>query len=99
SVPEPPFFPTRRSSDLEEPFVVGSKCQRPYRALVAVEGRSFRPVTRAPDRDGAIVSGRGEGPTIGGERQRPDRVDERPKRMLLRSEEHTSELQSRDNLV
>src|SRR5690606_39341270 len=92
----PPPFPTRRSSDLGDPPLVaaapvgrtGAGPARSFRVRPA-EPATFRvrterlPVGRT--HDGAVRAGRVPGWTTG-----------RPR---SRSEEHTSELQSRENLV
>src|SRR5207302_9937273 len=87
--PPPPSFPTRRSSDLAR--LRGRKAlpddpAHSRRARVAVPERVRLP---APDP---------RRPRLSRGRREPAR-QLRPGRAVFRSEEHTSELQSRENLV
>src|SRR5690606_41671298 len=81
-------FPTRRSSDLHA---------REHRAEEL--GPERRAVAAAGRRDGGGGRGDGDGGRPGLLLRRPLRGRLLLRRRLLRSEEHTSELQSRENLV
>src|SRR5690606_40767700 len=83
--------PTRRSSDLEAALVLAAH------ALVVDEllegGRGGHAVAKGGEHDGADLGGDVDADLV----EQGDGADgEAP---LLRSEEHTSELQSRENLV
>src|SRR5207302_4761868 len=80
-------FPTRRSSDLH--FV----CARRARGRDRICARSRLAGTRERD---SPIAGRGSN-GIGGDCRRRNRSGSRSR--VPRSEEHTSELQSRENLV
>src|SRR5690606_41953752 len=87
--PALPSFPTRRSSDLPRQLLVGQRRSDPRRHPVrrrlelSLQGRRCEP---------AIELGAGAAKPL---------VDQRrlPSPFAARSEEHTSELQSRENLV
>src|SRR5690606_41248336 len=94
--PGPPSFPTRRSSDLRAPLV----------AELGPPGEVDLDVVALDDREVGVVLRRGVAvPERDGEAQEIappadralDVVDSEDGR--VRSEEHTSELQSRENLV
>src|SRR5690606_41214080 len=80
----PHSFPTRRSSDLDAALVLPRSRRQP-----ADRRRGIRPPPGPPDRR---LTPQEEGRRVLWSRGR--HVEE-----LLRSEEHTSELQSRENLV
>src|SRR5690606_42039757 len=92
-------FPTRRSSDLDLPRPVHLRGPRPDAGLVLHAARAGDGALRPP----RFPELRGVRPDPG--RGRPEDVEEpaqlpRPRAGLrrVRSEEHTSELQSRENL-
>src|SRR5690606_40857175 len=90
-----PAFPTRRSSDLDLPDDGGE---------TVAEGRAATPVADGEGEQRCRVdrgAGVGDGGEVPGEApqhalDRPEVVDPA---VVARSEEHTSELQSRENLV
>src|SRR5690606_41213484 len=83
-------FPTRRSSDLEAGILrrIRDEAVVGYEGLLQDEqGRSF------------LVMGFIDGPSLAERAQSRPLSTEEAMRLLDRSEEHTSELQSRENLV
>src|SRR5690606_41393714 len=89
--PEPPHFPTRRSSDLSGP---------------GATARSSISLPRKPEKGGRpateIAPTKNIAPSSSGWRRAgavTRSVPYSPRWRAMRSEEHTSELQSRENLV
>src|SRR5690606_40182983 len=89
----PPSFPTRRSSDLSSwvPRLAEAASRRPGVGVLVTAraplGRTFRDLRLAPlsrEATGEVLQSQVSGPLP---------------RSATRSEEHTSELQSRENLV
>src|SRR5690606_41437495 len=92
TLPHLPPFPTRRSSDLDK---VQSRVIR-ERLLREAEGNVAIRVTEGEDNDSFDVAGRGELQlAVLIENMRREGFE----LTIGRSEEHTSELQSRENLV
>src|SRR5690606_41130734 len=84
-------FPTRRSSDLRQAETGGERCGNDHGDDDAGKGRP-EPAQHDDDRQGEREDR--EGGRIEARADRPQRLETGE-----RSEEHTSELQSRENLV
>src|SRR5690606_39399676 len=97
--PDPPPFPTRRSSDLERAYMHTTLKAAPFRLIVLNQlyGESISTYTSAVNvygreaDDGVSIAFFGWGPHIAANGREVAFS-------AARSEEHTSELQSRENL-
>src|SRR5207249_10051164 len=95
----PPSFPTRRSSDLGSP--ASPPGRRGQRAFPLELEQVCHHTLRDRGRDLVLPQTRGEECSVGAVRRKPglDQNGGTPRRGQHRSEEHTSELQSRFDLV
>src|SRR5690606_41217362 len=92
SPPELPSSPTRRSSDLDRL----SNRELSRQRVLAVQAYL---VERGVDKDMISIRFHGERYPVANNNTREGREKNRRVTLRLRSEEHTSELQSRENLV
>src|SRR5690606_41940155 len=96
--PELPSFPTRRSSDLLDHRPRLRDVMQDARAVNNVEGDRWRDEGRGLVHDQRMSLEPVEGLYAAGQRD-VGGCDIRDPDLVARSEEHTSELQSRENLV